>query len=160
MPWARWACARRSISLSNRCVGHGCRCAGCRMAASKLRQGAIVCTPCPGGGCLFSIVTSSATPISHCSALETSTHPVPSQTQRDLLWFPCLNTAAAPIRRSSEHDPSAHHILTPACLMASFFLAQRCAALLAVVSSSSLLVFTTDSSPGAGQFMPSVVRPC
>ena len=65
----------------------------------------------------------------------------------------------APTRPSSECDPSFHHIQTPAPTLASFYFAQRCAVLLAAVVLSSMVVLTTDSSPGAGQFMPLVVQP-
>ena len=60
----------------------------------------------------------------------------------------------------SEHDPSVHHIQTPAPPSASVSHAQFWAALFAVVVSSSMVVLTTDFSPRGGQFMPSVVRPC
>jgi hypothetical protein len=45
-------------------------------------------------------------------------------------------------------------------MLASFSLAQRYPVLLAAAVSSSMVVLTTGSSPGAGQFMPLVVRPC
>ena len=60
----------------------------------------------------------------------------------------------------SERDPSVHYIQTPAPTLASFALALRWAALLAVVVSFSMTVLTTDSSPRASQFLPSVVRAC
>ena len=66
----------------------------------------------------------------------------------------------APTRPFSERDTSVHHVQTPAPTLASFSLAQHCTALFAAVVSSSTVVLTTESSPGAGQFMPSVVQPC
>ena len=153
-------CAFRLIRLATRCPGPGSRCAVRRMAACESLKTATVFTPCLCSVFLFSIVTSSARPIAQRLASKTSICPVPRQLRRDLHSFPCLHTAVAPTRPSSEHDPSVHHIQTPAPTLASFSLAQRCAAFLAAVSSSSMMVLTTDSSPGAGQSMPSVVRPC
>ena len=69
-----------------------------------------------------------------------------------------LHTAAHSTTPSSERDPSVHHIQTPAPTVASFPLAQRCSALLAAVALYNMTVLTTDSSPGAGQLIPSVVR--
>jgi len=90
----------------------------------------------------------------------TSKSPVPRKLRCDLYSFPCLHTAAAPTRPSSERVPSVHHIQTRTPTLGTFCLAQRCAALLAVVVSSSMVVLTTDSSPGGGQSMPLVVWPC
>jgi hypothetical protein len=85
---------------------------------------------------------------------------VPRNLERDLHSFPCLHTAASPPRPSPERDQSIHHILTPASILASFSLAQCCAALLTAAELSSIVVLTAGSSPGAGQFIPLVVRPC
>src|SRR5882757_9059746 len=63
----------------------------------------------------------------------------------------CLHTAAAPTQPSSVRDPSVNHIQTPAPILASVSLTQRCAALLAAVVSFSMVDLTTDSSPGPGQ---------
>ena len=98
--------------------------------------------------------------IADSSASQTSTRPVHSLLQRDLHSFPCLHRAPAPTRLSSEHDPAVHHIQTPAQTLASVSLAQRWVALLAAVLLSSMRLWTTDSLPWAGQFIPLVVRPC
>jgi len=147
------------IRLASRCPGPGSRCAMHRIAAYESLKTPTIFTPCSCNVSLFSIATSSASPITHGSASKMSIHPVPRKLRRDLHSFPCLHTAAAPTRPSSECDPSVHHIQTPAPILASFSLAQRCAALLAALV-SSMVVLTTGSSPGAGQLMPSVVRPC
>jgi hypothetical protein len=160
MPWASSACALQLIRLANRSPGPGSRCAARRIAVCELLMIATVLTLQLGNHSLFLIVTSSASPIAPSSASNTFRRPVPRKLRRDLHSFPCLHTAAAPTWSSSEHDPSVHHIQTPAPTLASFSLAQRCAALLAAVSSSSMMVLTTDYSPRAGQFMPSAVRPC
>jgi len=83
--------------------------------------------------------------------------PVPRELRRNLHCFPCLHTAAAPIRLLSECNLSVHHIATPAPIFTSFPLPQSCAVLLAPVVSSSMVVLTSDSLPGAGLIMPTVV---
>jgi len=160
MPSARSAYALQLIRLANRCPGPGSSCAARRIAVCESLKIATVLTPCLCNVSLFSIVSSSASPMAHSSASKTSMRPVPRKLRRDLHSFPCLHTAAAPTRPSSERDPSVHHIQTPAPTLASFSLAKRCAALLAAVLWSSMMVLTADSSPGTSQFMPSVVRPC
>jgi len=160
MPWPRRLCALLSIRLASLWPGPGSRCAARRIVACESLMTATVFTPCMCNVSLFSIATSSASPIAHSSASKTSMRPVPRKLRRDLHSFPCLHTAAAPTRPSSERNPSVHHIQTPAPTLASVSLAQRCAALLVAVVSSSMVVLTTGSSPGAGQLMPLVVRPC
>jgi hypothetical protein len=160
MPWARRFRALLLFRLASHCHGPGSRCAARPIAACESLKTANVFTPCICIVSLVSIATSSARPIAHSSVSKTSIHPVPRKLRRDLHSFPCLHTAAAPTRPSSERDPSVHHIQTPAPILASFSLAQRGATLLAAAVSSSMVVLTAGSSPGAGQFMPSVVRPC
>ena len=130
------------------------------MAACELLKTVIIFTPFLWSISLFSIVSSSASPIAHSSASMISIRPVHRLLRRDLHSSLCLHTAMAPTRPSSERDPSVHHIQTPAPTLASFSLAHHCAALLAAEASSSMTVLTTDSSPSGGQLMPSVVRPC
>jgi len=160
MPWPSSLRALLLIRLASLGPGPGSGCAARQIAACESLQTATVFTPCLCNVSLFSIATSSASPITHSSASKTSMRPVPRKLRRDLDSFPCLHTAAAPTRPSSERDPSVHHIQTPSPTLASLSLAQRCAALLAAVVLSSMVVLTAGSSPGAGQFMPSVVRPC
>jgi hypothetical protein len=97
--------------------------------------------------------------VAHSSASKTSICQVPRELQRDLHSFPCLHTAAVPTRPLSERDPSVYHIQTPAPILASSSLAQRCAALLEAAVSSSIVILTAGSSPRAGELMPSIVRP-
>jgi len=160
MPWPRRLRALLLIRLASRCPGPGSRCAAHQIAACQSLETATVFTPRICNVTLFSIATSSPNPITHSSVSKTSIRPVPRKPRRDLHLFPFLHTAAAPTRPLSEHDPSVHHIQTPAPTLASFSLAQRCAALLAAVGSSSMVVLTASTAPGPGQFMPSVVRPC
>jgi len=160
MPWARRHCSLLWIRLASRCPGPSSSCASHRIVACESPKSPTVFIPCFYNVSRFPIATSSVSPIAHSSGSETSMCPVPSTLRRDLDSFPCLHTAAAPTRPLSERDPSVHHIQTPAPILASFSLAQHCAALLAAVVSSSVVVLTTGFSPGAGQFMPSVVRPC
>jgi len=160
MLWARSACALWLIRLANRCPGPGSRCAACWIAVCESLKIATIFTPYIWNVSLFSIVTTSASPIAHSSASKTSMHPVPRKLQRNLHWFPCLHTATAHTRLSSARNPSVHNIETPAPILASFSRAQRCALLLAAVVSSSVMVLSTDSSPGAGHIMPSVVWLC
>ena len=108
---------------------------------------------------LFSIVTSSVSPIAHSSPLRTIMSPVPTKLRQDLHRIPCFHTAAAPTRPLSEQDQSAHNIQTPAPISACFAPAGHRAVLLAAVVVSSLVVLTWDSSSGAGHIVPSVVRP-
>jgi len=160
MPWVRRLRAPPWIRLASRCPGPGSRYATRRIAACESLKTATVFTPCICNVPLFSIAMSSASPITHSSVSKTSIHPVPRKLWEDLHSFPCLHTAAAPTRPSSECDPSFHHIWTPAPILASFSLAQHCAALVAAVVLSSMVVLTAGSSSGAGQFMLSVFRPC
>jgi len=150
MPWGRRLRALLLIRLGSRCPGPGSRCAAHRIAACESLQTATVFTPCICNVSLFSIATSSASPITHSLASKTSIRLVPRRLRQDLHSFPCLHTAAAPTQPSSERDPSVHHIQTPAPVLASFSLAQCCAALLAAAVSSSMVVLTAGSSPGAG----------
>jgi len=60
----------------------------------------------------------------------------------------------------SDCDLSVHLLQTPAPMLASVSLAQRCSVLLAEVVSCRMMALTTDSFPGASQFMPSVVWRC
>jgi len=156
----RRLCALLLIRLASRCPGPGSKCAACQIAACESLKTATIFAPCIWNFCLFSIATSSPSPIAHSSASKTSIHQVPRMLLRDLHSFPCLHTAAAPTWPSSERDPSVHHIQTPVPILASFSLAQRCAALSAAAVSSSMVVLTAGSSLRAGQFMPLVVRPC
>jgi len=149
MRWARRPLALLLIHLPSRCLGPGSRCAVCRIAACESLNTATVFTPCFSNVSLFSITTSNTSLIGHSSVLEPSISPVPRKLQRDLHWFQWLNTAVAPTLPSSERDPSVHHIQTPAPMLASFYLAQRCVAHLAAVVSSSMVVLTTSSSPRA-----------
>jgi hypothetical protein len=160
MPWARRFRALLLIDLASHCPGPGCRCAARRIAACESLKTATIFTPCISNLSLLSIATSSASPIAYSLASKIAIRPVPRKLRRDLHSFPCLNTAVAPTQPSSERDPSLHRIQTPAPILSSFSLAQRCAALLAAAVSSSMVVLTAGSSSGAGQFMPSVVRPC
>jgi len=136
------------------------RCAARRIADCESLMNTTIFTPCICSVSLFSIATSGASPIPHSSASKTSIHLVPRMLWRDLHSFPCLHTTAAPTRPSSERYPSVHHIQTPALIFTSFSLGQRCAARLAAAVWSSMVVLTGVPSPGAGQFMPSVIRPC
>lgn len=105
------------------------------------------------------IITWSVSPITHSSASETSLGAVPRLRWQDLHWPQWLHTSAAPTRPSSEGDPSVRHIQTPALNIAPFSLAQLWVAVL-TEALTSMTVPTTDSSPRAGQFIPSVVRLC
>jgi len=160
MPWPRRLHALLLIRLTSRCPAPGSRCAPRQIAACKSLKTATVFTPCTCNVSLFSLATSSASPIAHRLASKTSMRPVPGKLRQDLHLVLCLHTAAAPTQPSSERDSSVHHIQTPAPTFASFSLAQRCAALLAAVVSSSMVVLTAGSSPGAGKLLPVVVLPC
>jgi len=160
MPWARRLRALRLIRLASRCPGPGSRCAARGIAARESLKTANVFTPCFCNGSLFSIAMSSASLIAHSAASKTFMPLVPRKLWGDLHSFLCLHTAAATTSPLSERDSSVHHIQTPAPILASFSLAQRCTELLAAVVLSSMVVLTTGSSPGAGQFMPLVVWPC
>jgi len=160
MPWSRRLRALLLFRLASWCPGPGSRCAARQVAASESMKTATVFTPCICNVSLCSIATSSASPIAHSSLSKTSMRPGTRKPRRDLHSFPCLHTAAAPTGPSSQRDPSVHHIQTPALTLASCSRAQRFTALLAAVVSSSMVVLTAGSSPGTGQFMPSVVRPC
>ena len=98
MPWPRRLRALLLIRLASRCPGPGSRCAARRIAACESLKTATVFTPCFCNVSLFSIATSSASPIAHSSASKTSMRPVPRKLRRDLHSFPCLHTAAAPTR--------------------------------------------------------------
>jgi hypothetical protein len=121
---------------------------------------ATIFTPCLCNISLFSIVSSRAIPIAHSSASKTAMRPVPEKLLQDLHRLPCLDSSTAPTRLSSERNPSAHHIHTPAPILASFPLLQRCAVLLAAVASSRMIGLPTDTSPRAGHIMTLVVQRC
>jgi len=159
MPWPRRLRTLHSIRPASRCPGPGSRCATLRIAACESLKPATVFPPCFCTVSLISIATSSASPIAHSSASKNSMRPVSRKLRGDLHLVPCLHNAAAPTRSSSERDPSVHHVQTPAPTLAFFTLAQHCGAYLPAVVSSSMVVMTAGSSPRAGQFMPSVVRP-
>jgi hypothetical protein len=160
MPCARRLCAILEIRVAIRYLGPSSRFGVRRIAACHSLNTSTVSSPCVCNVSLFSIATPSASRIAHCLASNTSIRPAPRSLWPDFHPSLCLYTAAAPTRPSLERDPSVHHIQTPAPTFASFYLGQRCAALLAVVALSSMMVLTTESSPGAGQFMPSVARAC
>ena len=148
------------IRLASCCLGSGSMCAACRIAPCESLKTATIATQYICNDSLFSIAKSGASSITHSLASKTYICLVPRMLWRDLRVFQYLHNAAAPTRPLSERNPSVHHIQTPALILASYCLAQRCAVLLAAVVSYSLVVMTAGSSPGAGQFMPSVVWPC
>jgi hypothetical protein len=159
MLWARRLRARLFIRRARRCPQPDSRCAIRHIAAGESLKTGTVFTPSSCNFSFFSIPTSSVSLIAHCSVWKTIKCPVHRKLQRDLRSLPCLHTAAAATRLSSERDPSVHHIQTPALTLPSFSLAQRCMALLAAVVSSSMVVLTTNYSPRVGQSVPSVIRP-
>jgi hypothetical protein len=150
----------RLVSLANRCPRPGSRCAVRRIVSCKLLKTDPIFTLCSCSLSPLLPVSPSMSPITRSSASKTSIRLVPRYLQQVLHSSTCLHTAAVPTRPSSERDTSVHYIQTPAPTFASFSLAQHCAALSAVLLSSSIIVVTSGSSPGAGQLMPSVVRPC
>jgi len=160
MLWARRLCGLLLIRLTSCCPCSSSRSAAHPIVACESLKTATVFTPCFWNVALFSTATSSASTIPYSSASKTSICPVARKQRQDIHLFPCLHTAAAPTRPSSERDPSVRHIETPAPILASFSLAQCCPALSTAVVSSSTVVLTTCSSPEASQLMHSVVRPC
>jgi len=148
------------IRLATGRPGPSSRCAVRLMATCELLKIATVFTPCLYSVPLFLIVGSSASPIGHTFTPKICTPPVPRSLWQDLHSSRWFHTAASPTWRSSELDSSVPHIQIPALTLASFSLDQLCSALLAAVLSSSMMVLTTESSPGAGQFITSVFWPC
>jgi len=84
---------------------------------------------------------------------------VPRHLRQAFHRSPCLHTAAALARPSSDRNLSVHHIQTSAPTLASHSLAQRIASYFTAVSSLSMTVFTASSLSGLDQRMISASRP-
>jgi len=160
MPWVRRFLALLLIQLASRSPGPSSRCAARPIAACESLTTGTVFTPCCLSHFLLLTVSPSPSPIANGSASTTSIRPVPRYLRRVPHSSQCLHTAAVPTRRLSQRDASVHPMQTPAPTFASFSLAQYFVALLAGLLSSSIMVLTSGFSPGAGQLMSCVARPC